>query len=85
MQTSGRAAAGKLHFRVGYEEKYITALGHENKEYLRSHDVDGQGEFEAVKHGIWGVLFSWPWPVYYFSASPARESQLWHFLAVVQK
>ena len=33
-----------------------------------------------------GVLFSWPWPVYYCSALPAREreSQL-SFSAVAQK
>ena len=27
-----------------------TELSHENKECLRSHDVDGRGEAEAVKH-----------------------------------
>ena len=31
---------------------YITALGHENIECLRSHDIDGRGRAEAVKHAI---------------------------------
>ena len=33
-------------------KQVITALGHENKECLRSHDIDGRGEAEAVKHAI---------------------------------
>ena len=33
-------------------KRYITALAHESKECLRSHDVDGRGEAEAVKHAI---------------------------------
>ena len=46
--------------------------------------IDGRGEAEAVKHAIWGVLFSWPRPVYYFSALLARESQL-SFSTVARK
>ena len=39
---------------------------------------------EAVKQAIWGVLFSWPRPVYYFSVLPARERQL-SFSAAARK
>ena len=39
---------------------------------------------EAVEHVIWGVLFSWPRPVCYFSVLPARESQL-SFSAAARK
>ena len=31
---------------------YAALIGHENKECLRSHDIDGRGEAETVKHSI---------------------------------
>ena len=50
---------GKIYYEIiffadvkNYLGIYITGLGHENEECLRSHVIDGQGEAEAVKHTI---------------------------------
>ena len=70
-------------------------IGHENKECLRSHDIDSRGEVEAVKHmrSNEGLFFRGrgQYTIFLHSlpenansrSTPGTES--WHFLATVQK